>query len=72
MNGVFPTIQYYLRLISLKKFMNDYSELINLDQELNLIHKEKWNQIYRKIKKEILIFILRSFKKTVSIKRYND
>jgi DNA (cytosine-5)-methyltransferase 1 len=49
MNGVFPTIQYYLRLISLKKFMNDYSELINLDQELNLIHKEKWNQIIEKL-----------------------
>jgi len=48
-NGVIPTIKYYLRLISLETFMNDYSNLVNLDTELQPIHKLKWNELIEKL-----------------------
>ena len=45
-NGVLPTIKYYLRLISyLPEFINNYSALIEKDQEINFDHKQKWNEI---------------------------
>lgn len=45
-NGVLPTIKYYLRLISnLSDFLEYYSNLIETDYELQPIHKSIWNDI---------------------------
>ena len=45
-NGVLPTIKYYLRLVNdLSEFINDYSALIEQDCEINFEHKQKWNEI---------------------------
>ncbi len=45
-NGVLPTIKYYLRLINhLPEFINNYSALIEQDQEINFDHKRKWSEI---------------------------
>lgn len=45
-NGVLPTIKYYLRLLcDLEIFINSYSILIQEDTELKSCHKEKWNEI---------------------------
>lgn len=45
-NGVLPTIKYYLRLVNyLPEFINNYSALIEKDQEINFDHKQKWNEI---------------------------
>ncbi|WP_242056534.1 MULTISPECIES: hypothetical protein [unclassified Nostoc] len=46
LNGIIPTIKYYLRLIeSITDFIEGYSQLIASDNELQKIHKEKWNEI---------------------------
>jgi DNA (cytosine-5)-methyltransferase 1 len=48
LNGVIPSLKYYLRLISsLEKFLLDYSYLIENDAELKPIHKEIWNKILK-------------------------
>ncbi len=45
-NGIIATLKYYMRLISnLEVFYNSYSELINIDDELKVIHKQKWNEL---------------------------
>ena len=45
-NGVLPTIKYYLRLvICLPGFIDKYCALIEKDQEINFDHKQKWNEI---------------------------
>ena len=45
-NGVLPTIKYYLRLVNyLPKFINNYSALVEKDQEINFEHKQKWDEI---------------------------
>ncbi len=45
-NGLLPTIKYYLRLItSLDEFVSNYSDLIEKDKEIKKIHKEKWNEL---------------------------
>ena len=42
LNGVIPTLKYYLRLISCKKyFLNKFLEMIEEDSELQSLHKEK-------------------------------
>lgn len=49
-NGLLPTIKYYLRLISnLEDFISLYSHEIKSDTELQKIHKEKWNEIIQTI-----------------------
>lgn len=49
-NGLLPTIKYYLRLITnLEDFWASYSSLIQNDHELQLIHKEVWNNIIEDI-----------------------
>jgi len=41
-NGILPTLKYYLRLISnSKRFLNEYIELVEKDTELKTIHKTK-------------------------------
>jgi DNA (cytosine-5)-methyltransferase 1 len=50
LNGIIPTIKYYLRLImSLTDFIEGYSKLIESDTELQKIHKEKWNEIITRL-----------------------
>lgn len=45
-NGIIPSLKYYLRLISsLDIFINNYSKLIQNDKELQQIHKNKWNEL---------------------------
>ena len=42
-NGLIPTIKYYLRLISnLDDFIKTYSKSVEIDTELQKVHKEKW------------------------------
>ncbi len=49
-NGIFPTLKYYLRLVnSLAEFINQYSSLIETDQEIDFEHKQKWAEIIQKI-----------------------
>lgn len=48
-NGLLPTIKYYLRLItSLDEFIINYNNLIENDMEIKKIHKEKWNELIDK------------------------
>ncbi len=48
-NGLLPTIKYYLRLItSLDEFINNYNNLVANDKEIKKIHKDKWNQLIDK------------------------
>ncbi len=48
-NGVLPTLKYYLRLInSLEEFIKNYSSLIEMDKEVKKVHKEKWNELIEK------------------------
>lgn len=47
-NGVLPSIKYYLRLIeNLDEFIENYSRLIEIDAELKRDHKIKWNEILK-------------------------
>lgn len=49
LNGVIPSLNYYLRLVSsLEVFIKNYSHLIEIDNELKPIHKEYWNTIIHK------------------------
>lgn len=51
-NGLLPTIKYYLRLISkLDDFITNYSYLIEHDKELQAVHKEKWNDLLYELNK---------------------
>lgn len=46
LNGLLPTIKYYLRLISsLSLFIEKYSQLIEDDTELKKQHKLYWNEL---------------------------
>lgn len=48
-NGLLPTIKYYLRLInSLDEFIENYNNLVQNDNEIKKIHKEKWNELINK------------------------
>lgn len=48
-NGVIPTLKYYLRLItSLDEFIECYNEAIENDTELKKAHKDKWNELIQK------------------------
>ncbi|MGK7952869.1 MAG: DNA cytosine methyltransferase [Xenococcaceae cyanobacterium] len=47
-NGIIPTLKYYLRLItSVETFVKDYSQLIEQERELQAIHKIQWNNILK-------------------------
>jgi DNA (cytosine-5)-methyltransferase 1 len=49
-NGVIPSLKYYLRLLSnLTEFFDTYSSLIEVDKELQDIHKLKWNELIPEI-----------------------
>ena len=45
-NGVYETIKYYLRLLkSTNEFVNAYTELLAIDEDINYEHKVAWNAI---------------------------
>ena len=45
-NGVTPTLKYYLRLLdNPNKFIMNYTKLIMTDSSLKFEHKQKWNEI---------------------------
>jgi DNA (cytosine-5)-methyltransferase 1 len=53
-NGLIPTLKYYFRLISnLEEFVDIYSNLIENDNELKNIHKEKWNELLKELDNEL-------------------
>lgn len=53
-NGVIPSLNYYLRLISsLDRFINIYSKLIETDLELKTIHKQIWNELVRNLENNV-------------------
>lgn len=50
LNGIIPTLKYYLRLItSVEKFIEEYSLLVEQDKELQPIHKTQWNNILKSL-----------------------
>lgn len=54
LNGVIPSLKYYLRLISsLEFFIATYSKLVEVDKELKPIHKAKWNEILQQYNNSI-------------------
>jgi DNA (cytosine-5)-methyltransferase 1 len=49
-NGIIPTLKYYLRLITaVEKFIEYYSILVEQDKELKDVHKIQWNAILNSI-----------------------
>ncbi|MBE9221904.1 hypothetical protein IQ215_04260 [Cyanobacterium stanieri LEGE 03274] len=53
-NGIIPTLKYYLRLISsLDKFIDLYSNLIENDSELKIIHKQKWSELIKQLEDNV-------------------
>ena len=51
-NGLLPTLKYYLRLIEdLNAFVNFYSKLVQNDKELQFEHKKKWKNLIMSTKK---------------------
>jgi DNA (cytosine-5)-methyltransferase 1 len=49
-NGIIPSLKYYLRLLSnLTDFFDNYSSLIENDKELQDVHKLKWNELIPQI-----------------------
>ena len=48
-NGIIPTLSYYLRLISsIPQFIEKYQELVVSDTELKKIHKDKLLKIFER------------------------
>lgn len=56
LNGVIPTLKYYLRLIPLENFITNYSDLVINDIELKIEHKQKWNELIKKINSDEEIY----------------
>lgn len=53
-NGVIPTLKYYLRLISkLDNFINAYCQLIQDDLELKSVHKQKWIELLKDLENDL-------------------
>jgi DNA (cytosine-5)-methyltransferase 1 len=53
-NGIIPTLKYYLRLISeLDQFINIYSKLIQDDFELKSTHKQKWIELLKELENDL-------------------
>jgi DNA (cytosine-5)-methyltransferase 1 len=50
-NGIMPTIKYYLRLLEkTSEFVENYVNLIEVDKSLKFEHKEEWNKLIREMK----------------------
>lgn len=53
-NGVIPTLKYYLRLIEdLNLFITNYSTLIQEDKELKATHKQEWNNYISELNEDV-------------------
>lgn len=49
-NGIIPTIKYYLRLVEdVNKVFDKFTTNIIKDSELKLVHKQEWKKIYENI-----------------------
>jgi DNA (cytosine-5)-methyltransferase 1 len=49
-NGIIPTIKYYLRLIdNTSEVLENFTHNIMKDTELKLVHKEQWKRIYESL-----------------------
>ena len=49
-NGIILTLKYYLRLnMSIEKFLEDYSQLVEQDKELQTVQKIQWNNILKSL-----------------------
>lgn len=49
-NGVEPTIKYYLRLIdNTKSFISNYTSLLESDKSIMFEHKQTWNELIAKM-----------------------
>lgn len=49
-NGLLPTLKYYLRLISdLNEFLDKFTLNVLKDTELKIVHKEKWKELIESI-----------------------
>ena len=49
-NGLIPTLKYYLRLINnVQDFLKEYSFAVENDLELQPVHKQKWNEIIKSL-----------------------
>jgi DNA (cytosine-5)-methyltransferase 1 len=56
-NGVTPTIKYYLRLISsLSEFIENYRDLVESDPELKQTHKEKLIDLFVEFNQDTCLF----------------
>lgn len=45
-NGILPTIKYYLRLLpETSMFLQQYTQLLNADDSVKFEHKNKWNEL---------------------------
>jgi len=50
-NGIMPTIKYYLRLLDkTSEFIENYVNLIEEDKSLKFEHKERWNNLISEMK----------------------
>ena len=50
-NGIMPTIKYYLRLLDrTSEFIENYVNLIEADKSLKFEHKERWNKLISEMK----------------------
>lgn len=50
-NGIMPTIKYYLRLLDkTSEFIENYVNLIEADKSLKFEHKERWNNLISEMK----------------------
>lgn len=48
-NGLIPTLKYYLRLINdIEEFLTVFTEIVLDDSELKVVHKNKWKQIHER------------------------
>lgn len=48
-NGLIPTLKYYLRLVSnIDDFITQFTLLVTSDPELKIVHKNKWKSIHEK------------------------
>jgi len=50
-NGIMPTLKYYLRLLTNTfEFIDNYVNLLEVDQALKFEHKEQWNKLISEMK----------------------
>jgi DNA (cytosine-5)-methyltransferase 1 len=50
-NGIMPTLKYYLRLLTDPfEFIDNYVNLLEADKALKFEHKSRWNELIRELK----------------------